>query len=51
MKNQELDRLEAKIRKLADENSKIKKTNRWLGAFVVMIVIAGIYDLIARYFN
>ena len=51
MENQEVDRLEAKISKLADENSKLKKTNLWLGAFVVMVVIAEIYDLIARYLN
>jgi hypothetical protein len=51
MEDQSLDNLEAKVRHLVAENAKLKKTNLWLGAFVVMAVIIQVYNLVARYLN
>ena len=51
MENQSLDNLEAKVRDLASENAKLKRTNLWLGAFGVMAVILQVYNMVARYFE
>jgi hypothetical protein len=51
MEDQIPDKLEAKVRSLAEENAKLKKTNLWLGAFVVMVVVIEVYNLVAGLFN
>jgi len=49
MEDQSFDKLEAKVRHYAEENEKLKKSNQWLGAFVVMVVIIQVYIMVSRY--
>jgi hypothetical protein len=51
MEDQTPEKLEAKVRSLSEENAKLKKTNLWLGSFVVMVVIIEVYNLVAGLFN
>jgi hypothetical protein len=47
--DQTLEKLESKVRSLSDENSKLKKTNLWLGAFVVMVFLIELYNFVANH--
>ena len=50
MENQNVDTIEEKVRTLTKENVKLKKTNLWLSAFVVIVAIIQIYNFIDKWF-
>jgi hypothetical protein len=49
MEYQPLEKLESKVRSLSNENAKLKKTNLWLGAFVVMVFLIELYNFVANH--